>query len=281
MKKQKISRRLFLDRLIRGGICIGFGYPIVIEPNWPILERVEVPITGLPQGLDGLKIGLLADFHKGNYITKSDIKVAIKKLQKQKPDLILLAGDYVEGKAKNILSCEELFRMLKAPLGVFSVLGNHDYWTDPMFIRTALQKFHIPALMNQSMEIKWNGESFFLIGLDDAWMGQPDIKVVLKGVPDDAMKILLVHEPDYAENIKSLSTWLPLQLSGHSHGGQVNIPFMGPPILPYLGRKYPMGLQHVSGMDRWVYTTRGVGLTLPIRFNCKPEVTLLTLRSVS
>ena len=89
---------------------------------------------------------------------------------------------------------------------------------------------------------------------------------------------MLVHEPDYADFIKGFDSWIPLQLSGHSHGGQVILPFIGPPILPPFGKLYPMGLKRVAGTDRWVYTTRGIGNIIPIRFNCKPEVTLLTLR---
>ena len=86
---------------------------------------------------------------------------------------------------------------------------------------------------------------------------------------------MLVHEPDYADFIKGFDSWIPLQLSGHSHGGQVILPFIGPPILPPFGKLYPMGLKRVVGTDRWVYTTRGIGNIFPIRFNCKPEVTLI------
>jgi len=214
-------------------------------------------------------------------ITESDIDIAVQKLQKQRPDLILLVGDFVEGNAENINSCIASLTDLQAPLGVFAVLGNHDYWTNAQFVRTTLQEFNIPVLMKESVEIRWNQNHFFLIGLDDAWMGSPNLKTALKGVPDEAMKILLVHEPDYADRLRTISTWLPLQLSGHSHGGQFIVPFIGPIYLPYLGRKYPMGLRRVPGTDRWVYTTRGVGLTLPVRVNCKPEVTVLTLRSIS
>ncbi len=132
--------------------------------------------------------------------------------------------------------------------------------------------------MNESIEFQQNGESLFIVGLDDLFNGRPDLRKALKGIPEKALKIILVHEPDYADFIKGFDSWIPLQLSGHSHGGQVILPFIGPPILPPFGKLYPMGLKRVAGTDRWVYTTRGVGNILPIRFNCKPEVTLLTLR---
>jgi predicted MPP superfamily phosphohydrolase len=267
--------------LIRGGICAAFGYPIGVEPNWLALERVEVPIKGLPTELDGLRVGFISDFHRGRYVTEGDISRAAKYLQRQEPDLILLGGDFVEVKAENIHSCIKVLSQLKSPLGTYAVLGNHDYWTNSDIIRSSIQQSRIRLLINESIKLKWKNEPFYLVGLDDVWEGHPNPRTALGGVSRNVMKILLVHEPDYAELIKKLPSWLPLQLSGHSHGGQVIIPFLGPPILPYLGQRYPAGLQRVSGSDRWVYTTRGIGNLVPIRFNCKPEVTLLTLRKAA
>lgn len=275
---RKITRRRFIDWLIRGGLCAAFGYPVAVEPNWLVVKQVEVPITGMPPALDGLRIGFISDFHRGRFVTEGDIHRAAKHLLRQKPDLILLGGDFVDDKAEYIHSCLSVLSQLESPLGVYAVLGNHDYWTDPNLIGSSIQQSAILLLKNQSMKLKWNGQHFYLVGLDDVWEGRPNRRAAFKGVPHEAMKVLLVHEPDYAEIIKKLPLWLPLQLSGHSHGGQVVIPFWGPPILPYLGQKYPAGLQQVSGRDRWVYTTRGVGHLLPVRFNCKPEVALLILR---
>jgi predicted MPP superfamily phosphohydrolase len=117
-------------------------------------------------------------------------------------------------------------------------------------------------------------------GIDSSFGGRPDIKSAIKDTPNDAMKILLIHEPDFADNIKNHKTWIPLQLSGHSHGGQIRLPIIGAPVLPPFGKKYPMGLQYVSGTDRIAYTSKGVGVTLPVRFNCRPEVTILTLSDI-
>ena len=251
---------------------------MVVEPNWLALEQVEVPISGLPVGLDGLRIGFISDFHRGRYVTEGDISRAAKYLQKQKPDLILLGGDFVEVKADYVHSCIKVLSQLKSPLGTYAVLGNHDYWTDSDIICASIQQSSIQLLINDCLKLQWRNEHIYLIGLDDVWEGHPNPRSPLRNVSPTAMKILLVHEPDYAEMIKTLPSWLPLQLSGHSHGGQVIFPFLGPPILPYLGQRYPAGLQRVLGSDRWVYTTRGIGNLVPVRFNCKPEVTLLTLR---
>jgi len=275
---EKISRRKFLDYLLRIGICGGFGYPIVIEPNWLAIEHVNVPISDLPVGLDGLKIGLIADLHRGRFVTEGDISRATKALQNLSPDIIMLGGDFVKGKAEYIDSCAKILSELKAPLGVYAVLGNHEYWTDPTAITSSLQKHSINVLINESIKLAWKGSYFYLVGIDDVWAGQPQIQYALKGTSDNIAKILLVHEPDYADRIKAVNSWIPLQLSGHSHGGQVSLPFIGSLYYPYLAEKYPLGLNRISGTDRWVYTTRGVGITVPLRLNCRPEVSLLTLR---
>ena len=275
----RISRRSFFDYLLRIGICIGFGYPIVIEPNWLAIEHIDVPISDLPAGLDGLKIGFIADLHRGRFVSEGDISRATHILQNLSPDIILLGGDFVKGKAIYIDSCAKILSKLKAPLGVYAVLGNHEYWTDPIIITSSLQKHRIKVLINESLKLSWKGSHFYMVGLDDVWEGQPQLRKVLKGISDDIIKLLLVHEPDYADRIKSIDNWIPLQLSGHSHGGQVSLPFTGPLYYPYLAEKYPIGLNRVSGIDRWVYTTRGIGSTVPLRFNCRPEVSLLTLKS--
>ena len=277
----RLTRRKFFEWLIRGGVCAGLGYTIAVEPNWFAVEKVEVPVEGLAADLDGLRIGFLSDFHRGRFVTEDDISRAARHLQRQKPDLILLGGDFVDHKASYIDSCLKVLSRLHSPLGTYAVLGNHDYWTDSDLIRAAIQQTNIRLLENESLKLNWKRDRFYLIGLDDAWEGRPNPRAAFQGVPDDMLKILMVHEPDYADRLKGVPMWLPLQVSGHSHGGQVVLPFWGPPILPYLATKYPAGLQKVNGRNRWVYTTRGVGHLLPVRFNCTPEVTLLILRGVS
>ena len=250
---------------------------MVIEPNFLKVEQISVPIAKLPPKLQGLKIGFMADFHKGRYVSKGDIRKAVKGLMEQSPDLICLGGDFVEGKAGNIHTCANILGNLEAPLGVYAVLGNHDVWTDADLIAGSLESNNIRVMRNYADVLSFNGQRFYLVGIDDVWNGRPNIHHGLRGVPQDSMKILLVHEPDYADQIRRIDSWIPLQMSGHSHGGQVVLPFKGPPYLPYLGRKYPQGLQRIQDSDRWVYTTRGVGLTVPLRFNCRPEISVLTL----
>ena len=198
-------------------------------------------------------------------------------MNRQNPDLIFLGGDYVEGKAENILDIAPILKKLDAPLGRFAVLGNHDYWTDAATITAALNGIGIPVLKNRSVPIVKNGKRFHVTGLDDAWEGRPRLRKALDGVPKEEIKLFLVHEPDYADKLTRFESRIPLQLSGHSHGGQVRVPIYGAPVLPFLAKKYSQGLYTVTGTSRQIYTTRGVGGIAPLRFNCRPEVTILDL----
>jgi hypothetical protein len=130
-------------------------------------------------------------------------------------------------------------------------------------------------LVNQGIAVEHNGGLVYLAGLDDGWSGHPDLDTALQGAPDQAPVVLLCHEPDLADRYAADGR-VALQLSGHSHGGQVRLPGKGPLVLPFLGRKYDFGLYHVGGM--WLYTNRGLGcISVPYRYNCPPEVTHFTL----
>lgn len=156
---------------------------------------------------------------------------------------------------------------------VLACLGNHDHWTDADAVAGALSDAGLTMLRNAAREV---ADGLWVAAVDDVWEQQADLGKALEGAPAGAIIVLLAHEPDYADEVAADGR-VSLQLSGHSHGGQVRLPFIGAPFLPYLGRKYPAGLYRVGGM--WLYVNRGVGLISPaVRFNCRPEVTLLTLR---
>ena len=164
---------------------------------------------------------------------------------------------------------------LDARHGLFAVLGNHDMWTKPSVITNALEYQGIQLMRNSGVTITQGGQELHLAGSDDAWSVYPDLKVTLADKPADAPAVLLMHEPDLADAV-ALDGRVALQLSGHSHGGQVRIPGIGPLVLPYLGEKYHYGLYQINQM--WLYTTRGIGVIQPpVRFNCRPEVTEVTL----
>ncbi len=283
----QISRRAFLKRSLGLGFgvsasgALGFGYTRYGEPNWLDVEHVAVLIHNLPSALEGLTIAHLSDFHLSPEVQPEHVAQAVALANAQKPDLVALTGDFVTYGLEYIEPVAEIVSDLRAPLGVFAVLGDHDYWTGaPRQIMAALGKYNIRTFRNENQRVTVGTESFWLVGVDDVWEEHNNLPEAFRGVPESSMKIALVHEPDIADEVARYGA--ALQLSGHSHGGQVRLPFVGAPVLPRLGRRYPIGLQHVPDSATQVYTTRGVGLVAPAyRFNCRPEVTLLRLVQAS
>jgi predicted MPP superfamily phosphohydrolase len=277
MARESILKRWLLNVRVRSHFG---GPPSLIRLLYSyrlIVERVCVPLPDLPPAMDGFKIGLMSDFHRGIYVSERHIRRAAEKMMEQSPDIIILGGDYVYPRADFAESCARALSILQAPLGVYFVLGNHDYWTDANHIERTLQNAGFIGLKNRAVRLVYRDCPLYLVGLDSATEGSPDPAFALSSVPEGAFLILAVHEPDYAETLKSRR--IPLQVSGHSYGGQVIIPWFGPPVLPRMGVLYPMGLQKVRDSENLVYTTRGIGMGgLPIRLFCPPEVSLLILR---
>jgi len=172
--------------------------------------------------------------------------------------------------------CAEILSELRARFGVLTVLGNHDAWTDVNIVTAALQEHRIPVLRNDVSLIEQKNSRLWIAGVEDVSTGEAKIWQAVKKRPAGEATILLAHEPDYADEVSQYN--VDLQLSGHSHGGQVRFPVFGPLVLPALGRKYPMGLRRIGGLQ--LYTNRGIGMIeIPLRVNCPPEVTLFTLRA--
>jgi predicted MPP superfamily phosphohydrolase len=165
-------------------------------------------------------------------------------------------------------------RALRAPLGVYGIMGNHERRLPAEQGEMPFHRAGLTILANAAHEIVIDGASLWIVGMDDLIMRRGDLARALDRVPQEAFKILLVHEPDFVDRAARFS--IDLQLSGHTHGGQIRLPGIGPLLLPVLGRKYPMGLYKVG--RTWLYTNRGLGVTRPpMRFNCRPEITLFTL----
>ena len=165
---------------------------------------------------------------------------------------------------------------LRAPHGVFAVMGNHDHWESAPLLREALAANGIAEWWNAGRWIERGGERTWFCGVDDMWEGRPDLDRALLGVGAEDCAVLLAHNPDFAERFRDPR--VRLMLSGHTHGGQVRLPGIGALIIPSIyGRKYEMGL--VKGPVCPVYVTRGVGVIFPpVRFRCPPEVALIRLR---
>jgi predicted MPP superfamily phosphohydrolase len=259
----------------------------VFEPNSPKLVELTLPIKRLPEAWDGLRIAQLSDFHYDEDFSVIPLRKAVDVINRLQPDLIVLTGDFVTSpffvsrrkKAAGLIDpCAQLLTKLNARLGLYACLGNHDASTDPKRIFNTLQGHNITVLRNHSVPLEKDGERLWIAGVDDVIGGSPDMDITLQKVPVDEAVVLMAHEPDYATHVSRYA--VDLQLSGHSHGGQVRIPFIGAPVLPELGVKYPKGLYQIGKLT--LYTNVGIGtVNLPVRFDCPPEITLMTLRASS
>ena len=284
----KITRRRFLKLMLGSTTAAGLstlggvGYARLVEPHWLAVERVDVPIPDLPASLDGFTIVQLSDLHRGPKVTQEQVAQAVElalqqeahcSVERSRRSLVVLTGDYVSVSAEYAVSCAESLSPLAASGDVLACLGNHDHWTDANTVARSLTDAGITVLRNAAREVV---DGLWVAAVDDVRERYADLEKALEGVPAGVTVVLLAHEPDYADEVAADGR-VSLQLSGHSHGGQVRLPLAGPLILPYLGRKYPAGLYRVG--DMWLYVNRGVGLIGPaVRFNCRPEVTVLRLR---
>jgi uncharacterized protein len=254
----------------------GFAwYAEHLAPRHLRLEEVAVPLAGLLPGLAGLRIGFLTDLHHDTGRPVALLARAVRLLNAACPDLILLGGDYVNSSADDIDRPVALLGQLRAPLGVLGVLGNHDYWAGGDYVAARLAGVGITVLRNRAVRLAApGGAHFWVAGLDSSARRHDDLDEALACVPPTGICILLAHEPEAADEVLARGLHVDLQLSGHSHGGQVVLPGLGAPLLPLLGRRYVSGLHcHPA-----VYTGRGVGGVPPyIRFNCPPEAAVLTL----
>jgi predicted MPP superfamily phosphohydrolase len=277
----KLNRRRFLKWLgatvAAGGMTTVGGpyYARHIEPGWLMVESVEVPIAGLPAALEGFKIVQLSDFHLHPFTQLELVEKAVARANELAADVIVLTGDYVLERADSIFELAPALAGLNARQGVFAVLGNHDHWTEAAVVRAGLAEAGLALLDNSGVALSAGREQLYLAGVDDCWSGAPDLDMALDGVVAGVPVVLLAHEPDFADTF-ALDGRVALQLSGHSHGGQVRLPGIGALVLPTYGEKYDAGLNKAA--DMWVYTTRGIGVIgPPVRFNCPPEITEITL----
>lgn len=279
----KTTRRKFL-RFVGGAIAgagitavSGYAYATKIEPEWLTVEKVSVPLKNLPAALEGFRIVQLSDFHLYPFTQIDLVQEAVALANSLQPDLVVLTGDYVLETADSIFEVAPVLAGLNGKYGLFATLGNHDWWTNAQVIKQGLQESRITLLDNTGVSLPVGNSQLYVAGVDDCWSGQPDLNAALEGMKGGETAVLLAHEPDFADEFAKNGR-IGLQLSGHTHGGQVRIPGIGAPVLPPYGQKYDMGLKKAQEM--WVYTTRGIGVIgPPVRFNCSPEITELTLTS--
>jgi len=256
---------------------------LVREPRHPIGEEVEVRLRRLPEAFDGFRLAQISDIHFGPFMGKSGVERGVAVAKSMRPDFVVLTGDFVShslGKthgadgAHHAEPCADVLAQWKnTPM--LAILGNHDHWNGADIVAGALRERGIRVLRNEAMAIERGGARLWMAGVDDALVQAADLPKTLSGIPPSEATVLLAHEPDFADYAATFP--VDLQLSGHSHGGQVRLPGIGPIVLPEMAKKYHTGLNRVGAMQ--VYTNWGLGMiTPPVRFLCPPKVTVLTLR---
>ena len=277
-----LSRRDFL----RGAFAVtvsatavstaGVAATVLVERGWLDVNPQPVHLTRLVPEFSGYRVAHFSDIHMDDWMTAARLANIVETINAQQPDLIAFTGDlvtrHIDRYAANLVAT---LSQLTAPDGVVAVLGNHDHWTDATLARRILHAAGIQVLDNAVHIVHRGTAVLHVAGVDDYWQQQARLDVVLQNLPADGAAILLAHEPDFAD-VAAASGRFDLQLSGHTHGGQVCLPLVGPIVLPRYGRKYPLGRYQVGQMIQ--YTNRGVGMVQPqIRINCRPEITLFTL----
>lgn len=248
------------------------------EPRSVQVEAVRLDLPSLEPQFDGYRIVQISDIHIGTWINRERLEGVVALVNQQSPDLVVITGDFVTFDPHDFVAdLISSLRQLQPRDATLAVLGNHDHWTDPQIVRDVISAANIIELSNAVFTLGRDGAALHVAGVDDIMEGLDRLELVLRQMPAEGTAILLAHEPDFAD-ISAASGRFDLQLSGHTHGGQVVLPYLGAPLLPRLGRKYPSGFYQINGMAH--YTNRGVGTAaMQLRVNCPPEITVLTLHS--
>jgi len=276
------KRKLFLAMVFLISVAALCWYSFLFEPNNIKIKRITVEIKNLPKLFDKTKIVQLTDFHSHNFGKRE--KEVLEIVGRLNPDFIFITGDFVDQTTEDIDSCQEFWQELsKQRQGkIFGVLGNHEYWNrniNSNSLKNLLEESGIIILSNENKKISKDDEYFYLIGVDDPSTGNDDLKKSNERDRKNIPKILLAHSPDIINDLDSLEKEkIDLILAGHTHGGQVKIPFLRPFWTPTKNRgKYASGLFKIGSI--YLYVNRGIGTTvLPIRFNCPPEIAVIELK---
>lgn len=258
-------------------------YAAKIEPGRLEVVHISLPLPRLDAAFDGFRLVQISDIHMGGWMNKERLARVVDAVLAEKPDAVVITGDFLcetDPVERRPLSMEhmgaELERLTAACL-TFAVLGNHDYWEGVHRARRVFRNVKIIELANTIYSFRRGQAQLHICGVDDIWVGRVNLGMVIEKLPEEGVAILLVHEPDFA-NTSAETGRFDLQLSGHSHGGQINFFAKRPLLQAHLAKNYPSGLYQVGSMQQ--YTNRGVGMGLfQMRFNCRPEITVFELRA--
>jgi predicted MPP superfamily phosphohydrolase len=264
-----------------------FSYGFKVEPTWLELNQFEIGIADLPPEFAGFRIAQLTDFHCSRQVTPAYLNEAVHLAQQQKPDLIVLTGDFVHKGYRYVDRVAATLGRLTAPLGVFAVLGNHDFSVRNALglrryrhlhrrVARGLEAQGIRVLRNEAVRIRRGSAMLHLAGVEDLWSRSCDLDRALTGLCPSVPCIMLAHNPRTAEGLQDRRC--DLMLSGHTHGGQVNWPGLGRP-LGRKARRFAAGLYQFSRTQ--VYVNKGVGFGFRFRFGVRPEVAVMTLQRMA
>lgn len=257
-----------------------FFWGILVEPNRLVLHQETIAIKNWPQELGSLRIAVLSDIHVGSWcIDDQKLRLIVARTNELRPDMIVILGDYMTGNGtfRHRVDPEvfaPVLRELRAPLGVYSVLGNHDWWWDGPRVRSGLQANGIKVLDDEVLEVAVRGKSLWLAGLADLWTRPQRIDQTIAKIPAEATVIALTHNPDI---FPRLPQRVPLLIAGHTHGAQIRFPVIGPIVDP---SSYGFERGHFFENNHHLFVTTGIGNSIiPIRFGVTPEIVLLTIKT--
>jgi predicted MPP superfamily phosphohydrolase len=261
------------------------GYAYHVEPTWLTVTRVTLRVHGLPSALAGVRIAQLSDFHFGPHIPAGYLESVVARAAAESPHLVALTGDFIDRGPDHVAAAARLFRGLTAPLGVFAVLGNHDFAVHTARGKRRYPDLHrrvadalgtegVDVLRNRAVRLAHNGAALVVAGVDDLWSGESDPAAALSGACPDAPRVLLAHNPHSVEHLDGHRA--DVVLSGHTHGGQINWPGLGRLFLGTKARRRAAGLYPLAAGHLYVNT--GVGFGWRFRFGVRPELTVLTLQ---
>ena len=278
MPKINLTRRQFLSGLAAAplvAVSATTAYSSFIEPYHYQLTETDILIRDLPQSFDGFRIAQISDVHHSRIVAIEEVRRVVELAQRALADMIVLTGDYTTAYRRYIVPCAEALGTLHAPEGVWAVLGNHDHYTDPQLTTRALERVHIGVLNNANTLIRRGADALQLIGIDDWDWNGTDWPRAFHGVDRKLPSVLLSHQPRVLDLAETQN--VSLILSGHTHGGQIRLPFIGAPARFSKQLKYLRGLYERNGTQ--LYVSRGTGVIgLPVRLGVPPEIAILRLR---
>ena len=260
------------------GLLIFYGF--LIEPGRLVVHQQTIQIANWPSELNGLKVAVLSDIHVDDwFVNERKVRTIVERTNQLQPELIVILGDYMSGDGTVTRAVEPrefapILKELRAPLGVYSVLGNHDWWYDGKKVRQELEQNGIKVLDNETVQVNARNRSLWLVGLSDLWTRPQRINETIEKIPQGEPTIALAHNPDI---FPKLPQHVPLLIAGHTHGGQVRFPFIGSVVQSSrLGDRYSRG--HIFENNHHLFVTTGIGTSIvPVRFGVTPEIVLLTL----